>query len=120
MKMLDFFDTSVKLRGLPSIFCCDKLKELITNKKCPLKYSPNIRQYTLTLPKYYFNEDSTCISYEIYHCPKCGSEFPPNLVDEWYNLMEKKFKITDWMDSLQLKNIPQEFKTEEWWKKRKL
>jgi len=101
-------------------FCCEQLEALVENPDCPLRYLPYKREYLLTVPKYYLKKNEVCMSFLIKHCPWCGSLFPSSLSDEWYDIVEEKFGITDFFDKKQLKKITKDFKTDEWWKKRGL
>jgi len=96
------------------------MESLNGDHDCPLKYRPWLRQYVLTVPVRYLQKNEVCVSYTITHCPRCGAALPPNLVDQWFDIVEKEFGIIDTWDDEQMKNLPQEFKTDEWWKKRGL
>lgn len=47
-------------------------------------------------------------------CPFCGHEFPKSKREEYFNLIYNELKITS------LNDLSEEFKTDEWWKKRGL
>jgi hypothetical protein len=72
------------------------------------------------------------------YCPFCGTEFPPDLVEKWaqvileelgpeylvefetnYQKSIRKNYVPD-PDLPEAKPLPEEFKTDEWWKKRGL
>ena len=105
-------------------FCCDEMnKELTKLKDKNLKdhsviYDASWRNYTI-----YFNEeaeqrDRTLMTY-ILDCPWCGTKLPKKLADEWYDILEKDYHITDPIE-IDRKRVPPEFWTDEWWKKRGL
>ena len=54
------------------------------------------------------------------YCPWCGTEFPKSLRDEWADEVEKKFSVESILDKEELKKVPEEYMTEEWWKKKGL
>jgi len=100
--------------------CCDKINLHIQDQESPIKYEPEKRLYYLcNIAPGLLKKNEVCISYQIFHCPLCGIQFPKDLSSEWWNIMEKEFNISDFLDE-KLNKIPKEFKTEEWWKKRKL
>ena len=55
----------------------------------------------------------------LWYCPWCGSELPKELGEVWCDILEKEFNISDPFDKEKDK-VPQEFRTDEWWKKRGL
>jgi len=78
------------------------------------------RDYILTVPQDYRKKDEVCVSFNISHCPRCGTKLPHSLAEEWSEIIEREYGITDDWDEEQLSRLPQEFKTDEWWKKRGL
>ena len=56
----------------------------------------------------------------IYYCPWCGKKLPINLSDKWFEILKKEHGIDYPFDDPDRKNIPEEFKSDEWWKKRNL
>ena len=55
----------------------------------------------------------------INYCPWCGAELPKVLSDEWFDILEEEYGIEDPTNEEKDK-VPEEFKTDEWWKKRGL
>lgn len=54
-------------------------------------------------------------------CPWCGVKLPTSLQKVIFDVIKKEFGIPRWDADLEnCTNIPQEFKTDEWWKKRGL
>jgi hypothetical protein len=96
-------------------FCCFYLDSMITNKDnlYNVKYDPTIREFYLeSLPGPYIRL--------INFCPWCGHHFAKGLRDEWFDILEKEYGIDDpgWPE--QAAQMPEEFKTDQWWKKRNL
>ena len=56
----------------------------------------------------------------ISHCPFCGHKLPPDLWDRYFNILEKEYNIDDPDDEEKTKDLPKEFKSDAWWKKRGL
>lgn len=89
------------------------------NVDCPLKYEACTRRYFLTVPSDYLKKNEIAASFVITYCPRCGAKLPSNLADTWFKIIKKEFKISGILDE-RIKDLPQEFKTDEWWKKRGL
>lgn len=104
--------------------CCEEM-EYFANQKyfdehdC-LKYKRNTRCYRLVA-----HGKDKGVYYVIKFCPWCGKKLPKELGAVWDDILEKEygFKPDDffnekdeWDDSI----VPEEFKTDEWWKKRGL
>jgi hypothetical protein len=115
-------------------YCCNFIK-VITQQSVrhfewsyaiPIKYYPRTRTFLLTdcpgflhkneLPGKYRAE----IGFAMEYCPQCGSNFPKDLTEEWYETMEKQFDIKYPSDPDKAHLIPEEYKTDEWWKRRGL
>jgi hypothetical protein len=56
----------------------------------------------------------------IYYCPFGEFKLPKNLRDEWFEILEKEYDLDDLRSTEQSILIPEEFKSDEWWKKRGL
>ena len=90
--------------------CCDLLKDHFKNAECyshgpscpdlAVKYEAKTRTFTLVAE----NAEYTC-----YYCPWCGSKFPKSLSEEYWEILDKEF-------SEKYPNIPEEYKTDTWWK----
>ena len=87
---------------------------------CPLKYEASIRYYTLSAPASLIKKNVVWPCYTVQHCPQCGKKLPAHLVEKRMKILEREYGIDDPYDARQKKLIPQEFKTDEWWKKRAL
>ena len=101
-------------------YCCKRLKKLLDNPNCPIEYEGARRRYMLTIPEKYLEQNEICMNFSLKYCPECGTEFPKELFDEWFEVVESQFGEIDIFDDEQIKNLPQEFKTEQWWRKRGL
>ena len=105
-------------------FCCDTMQRYVDEHN--LVYEPQFRRVTF----YIKSNDTTGYQPEYYrsacfYCPYCGAQMPKNLAavdesgsDPYSDALEeavgKEFcDITE-------DEIPEEFKTDEWWKKRGL
>jgi hypothetical protein len=105
-------------------FCCDKMrkehKELRDENLVDhsIIYDQRWREFAI-----YYNEEAEQRDREmltdIFCCPWCGTKLPTELADEWYDTLEKEYGIEDPIVDDRDK-VPQEFWTDEWWKKRGL
>lgn len=100
--------------------CCDGMKRLVEDQESPLIYKPVWRSYSLvSVPLAYREGNEVCIGFDIAYCPRCATVLPKDLAEEWSDIVEEQFGITGSLDE-RIKDLPQEFKTDEWWKKRGL
>lgn len=91
--------------------CCNQMDYHI-NEREKLIYYDKIRNF------YALNFSKSTIQ-TIKYCPWCAFELP-NLYDEWFNILEEEYGIEGPLDDAEKHKIPQEFKTDEWWRKRGL
>lgn len=98
-------------------FCCDIMQRYVDEHN--LVYEPELRRVTFYIksndisgdqPEYY---RSPCN-----YCPYCGAKQPEILSLLIYDEIEKAVG-KEWCDITE-DEIPEEFKTDEWWKKRGL
>ena len=98
-------------------FCCDAMDASINNydKATPLiEYDKSTRNYDFLR----FNHPNGTHQI-LYYCPWCGKKLPKELDEEWEDMLEEEYGITDPFDEDKDK-VPKEFWTDEWWKKRGL
>jgi hypothetical protein len=101
-------------------FCCGNMNYYATTPETTLmRYDKEFRSYTIKLE--YSMARQNCL-----YCPWCGIELPKDLSEEWGETLLNEGILTPdelenhpWEPEIQ-KKIPQEFKTDEWWKKRGL
>lgn len=93
--------------------CCQFMKSFLNDKKIPLKYYPIIREYAMPL------KGSSAIQC-IFYCPWCGKKLPKDLRDEFFDILENEHNVEPELDIQNDPHIPEEFKSDEWWKKRGL
>lgn len=101
-------------------FCCNAMRLWLEDRDCPFMYNAYNRYYTMSAPKSLMKKNDVWSCYKVYFCPYCGTKLPKDLVVERWEILEKEYGITDPYDTKQKKRIPQEFMTDEWWKKRGL
>jgi hypothetical protein len=94
--------------------CCDIMDYFSENKNSLLEYDPSVRSYS-----FYLHDDDTGTHQEFYFCPWCGTTLPKELDEEWGKILEKEYGIEDpgWKKP---EELPEEFRSDTWWKKRGL
>ena len=94
--------------------CCDLIEIALNNIQAPLKYDPIFREHYMPLIK---NKKEIEL---IYFCPWCSTELPKGLRDEWFKILENEYKLEPTLDRDSVKDLPEEFKNDQWWIKRNL
>jgi hypothetical protein len=103
--------------------CCIYMDYALSGRNGYLvEYMPETRSYSL---RFYRGDEFTGLEKELWYCPWCGKKFPKTLGDKWEELLKKEYNLTinnffnkngKWDES----RIPEEFRSDEWWKKRGL
>jgi uncharacterized protein DUF6980 len=76
----------------------------------PIGFNPKFREYGLKC------QDEGSTAWQIIRfCPWCGSRLPKGLRDQWFDVLEQLGIEDPWEQE-----VPEEFKTEEWWIERGL
>lgn len=88
--------------------CCKDMNFFLEENKVVISYTSNQRLYAINLK-------SSGGLQAINYCPWCGSKLPSFFKNEWFDTLEE-LGFEDPYDQ----EIPEEFKTDEWWKKRGL
>ena len=98
-----------------TIHCCKKLDKYLKIKQMPLQYYYIERQYGIHIKH-------SRSMYLAFYCPWCGEKLPKELTENYFEILEKEYGIDDPFHE-ERKNpntFPEEFKSDEWWKKRGL
>ena len=92
--------------------CCQLMSKFLGDPRIQINYFKKFRGYYVS---------TTSGAYEIIlYCPFCCAKLPRNLMDKYYDILEKEYNIDDPNDREQEKLVPEEFKSDEWWIKRNL
>jgi hypothetical protein len=91
--------------------CCVKMNYHIQENKV-IHYVPPFREYVLPISKN--------LTQLITNCPWCGAILPESLREEYFETLNTELNIDPDILTLCEYNLPKEFKTDEWWKKRGL
>ena len=95
-------------------FCCSEIKRFLDNPDDPVSYNKVFREF-------YIDCEGTEICLTLDYCPWCGNKFPNSLRNEYFEILDNEYSIDISISEIKThKNIPEEFKTDEWWKKRGL
>lgn len=94
--------------------CCKKMDYYATEKNSLVEYSPETRTYDFIL-----QDDSFGTYQGMYYCPWCGKKLPKTLGEEWCKVIKENLGL-DYVFAEEWATLPEEFKTDEWWKKRGL
>lgn len=92
--------------------CCSEFKFFLDEGKVDVFLDKKTRSYFIGL------KNSDAIQ-KIFYCPWCGNKFEDSLKEKWFEILEKEYGISDPYDE-DADKVPEEFKTDEWWKKRGL
>ncbi len=98
------------------VHCCELMDEFLEDIRIPLNYDPVFREYLMPLS---YRGKITALQ-GLDYCPWCGTKLPKSVREEWFDILEKEYGIDHPRYDEQEKLIPEEFKTDEWWKKRGL
>lgn len=93
--------------------CCELMDMFLEDPRIPLKYYPMAREYGIPL------SHSSAIQL-FFYCPWCGKKLPESLREKFFDILEKEYHVEPEFDIKQDPNVPEEFKSDEWWKKRGL
>ncbi|MBX9830706.1 hypothetical protein K2X40_02030 [Candidatus Babeliales bacterium] len=93
--------------------CCEIMLNELNDPRTPFSYDKILRQY------YVICESRICDQLLSY-CPWCGKKLPEVLNEEYYDIIYDELKLEPAENVLETKGLPEEFKSDEWWKKRGL
>lgn len=95
--------------------CCKRLDHAISSKDNPIEYNPIFREYSVRL---IYN----AVALEgIDYCPWCTYKFPKSLRNHFVHIVRLEYLITGGITAIfDNPDLPEEFKSDVWWKKRGL
>lgn len=99
--------------------CCEWMDIFTKDSRVTIIYFPVYRTYMIPLlpknKKLYPVTNGLRIDY----CPWCSKDLPLSLYNKWIETLKKEYGL-DPDHKEQALLVPEEFKTDEWWKKRGL
>ncbi len=95
--------------------CCQLMSDFLNDPRIPIGYSAAYREYYIKLR-------STTSIQLMFYCPWCGVKLPKDLRDEFLDIFydQLKLNLKPGLGTLETPGLPEEFKTDAWWKKRGL
>jgi|SRR5579871_4837128 len=100
--------------------CCEWMDLFIQDPRVAIIYVPSYRRYAIPFLQKGKHLCDLTEGFAIDYCPWCTQKLPQNLTDKWFEALEKEYGLNNPDNKEQQKLIPEEFKTDEWWKKRNL
>jgi hypothetical protein len=94
--------------------CCEDMGHTLLENRTDIGYCPKYREY------YVRRKKDKNIVLSLWYCPWCGKKLPKSLRVKWFKLLEKEHGLDDPWSLEQEKLVPEEFMTDQWWKKRGL
>ena len=92
--------------------CCSLMDEYLLEGDIAIHYSPVLREYTI--PVLDGRDGSSSSGIVLRFCAWCGKELPMSLRDEWFETLQSLgYDPGPWSDDPKL---PEEFRTDVWWK----
>lgn len=98
--------------GIGLRHCCQLMEKFVDDPRVEVYYGLVRRTYSITT--------NTGSHQLLFYCPFCGHKLPKNLHMEWFKFLNKEYGLDDPGGREQSSKIPEEFKSDEWWEKRKL
>ncbi len=95
-------------------FCCDNMTYYV-KKNSEINYDKIFRAFFLRL----IWDEHNCTRQQLSYCPWCGSKLAKDLDGVWSKILREEYVITD-PNFDDKDKVPEEFYTDEWWKKRGL
>jgi len=90
----------------------------LDNIRVPILYLPVSREYALLMLEDGKKRSRMNAVQGIIYCPWCNEKLPESLRNKWFDVLEKEYGLDDPDSKEQEKLIPEEFKTDAWWKNR--
>ena len=96
------------------IHYCSIMEQIFTDQRTYIGYNAKFREYFINM-----RHEKMIVS-TISYCPWCGKKLPKNLRDEWFDILEAEYNLSDPWEKEQEKLIPEDFQNDMWWRKRGL
>ncbi len=93
----------------PNNYCCEEIIKRALDDETAININKKFREFGISVL------DGGSSHIVIKFCPWCGAKLPSLLRDKWFQILEELG-----FDEPSEQNIPDEFKSEEWWQKRNL
>ena len=108
-------DTGPAAHGYP---CCAPMRIMLGGDEYPVAYDPRFREYGILV----FDGSNLASPgqshVQMAYCPWCGRKLPPSLRDVWFDTLQRMGVEPDLL--AENPAIPDEFRSDAWWKRRGL
>lgn len=91
--------------------CCSTLTRFIEDPRLDINYDEVFRRYYIHLIS------GHSATQGLFYCPWCGQKFPEELSEEYHNILWEIFGEDTDLDEI---DVPEEFKSSQWWERRNL
>ena len=95
----------------PADHCCQHMVDLIEEERLGLFYVERIRRYSVLLK-------GQLGLFKLSYCFCCGAKLPDDLAVEFDFILKNDYHMQEPYKAVYSKQVPPEFMTDEWWKKR--
>jgi hypothetical protein len=105
------------MADLKTEHCCNNMDYYATTPTEEhelIRYHSEKREYTFMLHGYDFG-----LQQEMSYCPWCGTKLPESLGEKWCKVVEEECGVKE-VFAEEWAKLPEEFRTNQWWKKRGL
>ena len=93
--------------------CCEIMSNELNDPRTPFAYDKILRSYYVKCEKRGFDQ-------LFIYCPWCGKKLPQILNDEYFRIIYDELHLEPAFNVTETPGLPEEFKIDEWWKKRGL
>jgi hypothetical protein len=100
--------------SIPEPQCCQTMAAAVAMGDCPVVYEPVFRRWEIRQHYHRMFHD-----WQLEFCPWCGTRLPRDLGDEWTNRVEA-LGFTNGGHYSEIPGLPDDFKTDRWWKHERL
>lgn len=99
---------------MQSEHCCEQMNFFLNEHKVAIEYRPPFREYNILL-----RESNTVQGID--YCPWCGAKLPKELRNEYFDALRNEYELDiPILGRFDNPALPDELKSDEWWKKRGL
>lgn len=95
------------------MLCCSEMKGFLKMRNTPISYNCIFREYYIDCP-----DTNNIITFSF--CPWCAKKLPDSLRNLFFDILEVEYFLELSLDEVSDENVPKEFCSDEWWKKRGL
>ena len=88
--------------------------DFLNDPLVPIIYYPHLREYNILLKRRSGGLQG------IDYCPWCGIKLPTSVREEYFRILFDELHLEPEFKEIETPGLPEEFKTDEWWKKRGL